>query len=349
MKVLIVKMSSLGDIIHTLPALTDAVEYEPAIRFDWVVEEAFTDVPAMHPAVETVLPIAMRRWRRHWSGALTALKEFREFRRRLLASKYDLVIDAQGLIKSALVTRMCRGEKAGLDSASARESLASVVYDRPYRIEGGRHAVERTRELFAAALGYSVPPRPARYGLLHVQATTESNSIMLLHGTTWPSKQWPQICWQQLGRLIEDDGYKVVLPFGNDQERGQAEAIASALTGAHILPPSSLGELAAQMSCSTGVVSVDSGLGHLAAALGVPMVALYGPTDPGLTGVAGPHQSVLVGDHLPCIPCLKRHCKFRSPADSSRIHPPCFAMMTPGRVWDSLKFHIAGSTIRKPS
>ncbi|MEX2489385.1 MAG: lipopolysaccharide heptosyltransferase I [Pseudomonadales bacterium] len=343
MKVLIVKMSSLGDIVHTLPALTDAVEYDPTIRFDWVVEEAFTDIPAMHPAVENVLPIAMRRWRRHWSGALGALKEFREFRGRLRASKYDLVIDAQGLLKSAFVTRMCLGETAGLDRVSARESLASLVYDRPYQIEVGRHAVDRTRELFAAALGYSVPPRPARYGLLLSQKTDESKSIMLLHGTTWPSKQWPQMCWQQLGSLVEDDGFQVILPYGNDHEREQAEAIASALSRAAVLPPSSLGELAAQMSCSSGAVSVDSGLGHLAAALGVPMVALYGPTDPELTGVSGPHQSVLVGDHLPCIPCLKRICKFRRPEDSGRIHPPCFATMTPERVWDSLKFHIAGS------
>jgi len=286
--------------------------------------------------------VAIRRWRNQWPGAIVAIKEIQKFRERLGACEYDLVLDAQGLIKSAIVTRMCRGETAGFDRTSAREPLASLAYDRRYRIERGAHAVERTRELFARAIGYSVPARDARYGLLHRQSKDkEGQTIMLLHGTTWSSKQWPLACWQQLGRLIEDEGYKVVLPFGDSREHANAKAIAGALSAANLLPPTSLRELTDRMASSVGAVSVDSGLGHLAAALDVPLVALYGPTDPALTGVNGAHQTVLVGGHLPCIPCLKRNCKFRRPEDSSKIYPPCFAMMTPGKVWHSLKFHMA--------
>ncbi len=338
---LIVKMSSLGDVVHTLPALTDAVDYRSDIRFDWVVEEAFKDIPRMHPAVEEVLPVAIRRWRGNW---LASSREVRAFLGRLRQTHYDLIIDAQGLIKSALVTRFCEGEKCGLDRRSARESLASLAYDRKIYVERGQHAVERTRALFADAIGYARPRAQARYGLLHpARVENAEKTIMLLHGTTWPSKQWPLACWQQLGALIEHDGYRVALPFGDPEEEERAEEIAGALGAARILPRVTLGKLAEMIAAAAGVVTVDSGLGHLAAALDVPLVALYGPTDPTLTGMYGMHQTVLVGGHLPCIPCLKRDCMYRRSNDSSKIYPPCFASMTPAKVWAALKFHIAQS------
>lgn len=338
MRVLIVKMSSLGDVIHTLPAVTDALDQLPGTRFDWVVEEAFRDIPAMHPAVERVISVAIRRWRGNWSGAL---REIRPSLMALREQQYDRVIDAQGLIKSALVTRLSRGPSVGFDRASAREPLASLAYDTCLAVPKGQHAVERVRQLFAGALDYPVPAGVPRYGLLPAEVYgDEAKNVILLHGTTWPSKQWPIHCWQALGDLIEADGYRVMLPFGNDEEARRAEVIADALQSASILPRPDLARLAGIIGTSAGVVSVDTGLGHLATALGTPVVALYGPTDPALTGMHGERQTVFVGGHLPCIPCMKRTCKYRMPDDSSKIYPPCFETMTPVKVWDALKFHM---------
>ncbi len=161
MRVLVVKTSSMGDVLHTLPALTDAMQAMPDIRFDWVVEEGFAQIPSWHPAVERVLPVAIRRWRKAWFSAPISA-ERRAFRDALRAVRYDAVIDAQGLVKSAaLVTRLARGIKHGMDWQTAREPLASLFYNRRHPIAKAQHAVERTRELFAKSLGYVKPTAQA--------------------------------------------------------------------------------------------------------------------------------------------------------------------------------------------
>mgnify|MGYP003604329080 FL=1 len=164
MRVLLIKTSSLGDVIHTLPALTDAARAIPGIQFDWVVEEGFAEIPTWHPAVAQVIPVALRRWRKNllqtWKSG-----EWAAFKQRLREGRYDLVIDAQGLLHSALLTRYVDAPVAGLDRASAREPLASRCYDRPCAVAWGQHAVERVRQLFAQALGYSLPQSVGDYGL----------------------------------------------------------------------------------------------------------------------------------------------------------------------------------------
>ena len=155
MRVLVIKTSSLGDVIHTLPALTDAARAIPGIRFDWVVEEGFAEIPAWHPAVSQVITVAIRRWRKHPLKTLRS-GEWSRFKQRLRESHYDLVIDAQGLLKSAWLTRYVKTPVAGLDSNSAREPIAARFYDRPYSVPRGQHALERTRQLFGQALGYSL-------------------------------------------------------------------------------------------------------------------------------------------------------------------------------------------------
>ena len=335
MKLLIVKTSSLGDVVHTLPAVTDACSFCDDLTIDWVVEEAFAEIPKFHPGVTNVIPVALRRWRRNWSGAIRS-GEIADFSSTLRRESYDLVIDAQGLIKSALITRLARGTRAGYDRSSSREGLASLFYDCVVGVNPNQHAIERTRQLFAELLDYSVP-QTVEFGLVAGAPVGEqAASVMLLHGTTWPSKHWPEEYWRAIATLAEQDGFQVLIPAGNEDERLRAHRIAS--PSAKVLTSMTLGELALQLSSCAGVLTVDTGLGHLAAALGVPVAALYGPTDPSLTGIRGPFQEIIVSDHLPCIPCRKRNCKFDE--YSSKIYPPCFSKTTPEGTWKALRSQI---------
>lgn len=355
MRVLIVKMSSMGDIIHTLPALTDARRLRPELRFDWVVEEAFAEIPAWHPAVDRVIPVAIRRWR----GSLTALwrsGEFGEFRRALRAEHYDLIIDAQGLIKSGIVSRISRGLTAGLSNSTVREPLATLFYNKRISVPRDMHAVERVRELFARSLNYNHDRRLLDYGLRLPpvepripDGDPERPTLVFLHGTTWQNKHWPEPMWKALLHLATARGYRVLLPWGSDEERERAARLAAADPHASVLPRLSLIELARVLERAAGVVAVDTGLAHLAAALDVPAVVLYGPTDPALAGTHGSHQHHLCSS-LACAPCLKRRChyqgepKFLTLGDrSGRVEPPCFSSHPPEAVFERLLSAVRGA------
>jgi len=290
--VLVVKMSSLGDVIHTLPALTDAAAALPGTRFDWVVEEAFAEVPGWHPAVDRVLPVAIRRWRRRPLRDFTG-PEWRRARAALRSRTYDAVIDAQGLLKSALVTRLARGPRFGPDRRSAREGLASLAYDRALPVPREHHAVERTRLLFARALGYPVPAGPPDYGLwgrLQPDGGPTPRELLFFHGTARAEKLWPEERWLALSQLAAAREFRVGLPWGSAAERERAQRIAAACTAAGVLPRQGLTALAGRLLRARGAVAVDTGLAHLAAALAVPAVTLYGPTSPRLVGTLGPNQ-----------------------------------------------------------
>lgn len=292
MRVLIVKMSSLGDLIHTLPAITDARAARDNISFDWVVEENFAEVPGWHSAVDQVIPIALRRWRQ---APLQALRspEWKDFRQTLKKPHYDLVIDAQGLVKSAWVGLMVRAPVAGLDSRSARERLAALTYRHRYPVPRDMHAVERTRQLFAQALQYSLPAETGDYALdiRRFNSTGHRDrQVVFLHGTSRADKCWPVEYWCELCKKVGDQGFAVVLPWGSDEERQRAERIADSSPRALLMPRLNLTGIAAVLSRSVAAVSVDTGLGHLCAALDLPTVALYGPTRPKLVGTYGAHQ-----------------------------------------------------------
>ena len=297
MRVLIVKTSSMGDVIHTLPALTDAMHAYPNIQFDWVIEENFSQIPHWHPAVKDVLPLALRRWRKHWFG--TQQREERcRFRQDLQQRPYDIVIDAQGLIKSAaLVTRLAQGIKHGGDSRSARESLASFWYDCRHSINQKQHAVERIRDLFASSLQYTKPQSQGDYAIAqHFTSTLAEDSqqyLMFLHATTRDNKHWPESHWRDLLALLETRGLQVKLPWGTEHERQRSLRLADGFQHAVVLPRLSLAEVAQQLAGAQAIVSVDTGLSHLAAALDRPNITLYGPTDPGLIGGYGKHQLAL--------------------------------------------------------
>ncbi|WP_313130320.1 lipopolysaccharide heptosyltransferase RfaC [Pseudescherichia vulneris] len=300
MRVLIVKTSSMGDVLHTLPALTDAMQAIAGIRFDWVVEEGFAQIPSWHEAVDRVIPVALRRWRKAWfSDPVKA--ERRAFRETLRAVHYDAIIDAQGLVKSAaLVTRLAHGPKHGMDWQSAREPLASLFYSRRHHIAKQQHAVERTRELFAKSLGYSKPQTQGDYAIAQhfvEESTTDAPYAVFLHATTRDDKHWPEARWRDLLALMATSGLKIKLPWGAPHEEARARRLAEGFDYVEVLPRLSLEKVARELAGARMVVSVDTGLSHMAAALDRPNFTLYGPTDPGLIGGYGKNQLAVRSPH----------------------------------------------------
>jgi heptosyltransferase-1 len=294
MRVLIVKTSSMGDVLHTLPALTDAQQAIPDIHFDWVVEEGFAQIPSWHSAVDRVIPVAIRRWRKAWFSA-PIKTERKAFRNAVRLQQYDAIIDAQGLVKSAaLVTRLAHGIKHGMDWSTAREPLASLFYNRKHHIARQQHAVERTRELFAKSLGYTKPQSQGDYAIAQ-HFLTELNAdagqyAVFLHATTRDDKHWPEANWRELIGLLNNAGIRIKLPWGAAHEEARARRLAEGFTYVDVLPRMSLEEVARVLAGAKFVVSVDTGLSHLTAALDRPNITLYGPTDPGLIGGYGKNQ-----------------------------------------------------------
>ena len=296
MRLLLVKMSSLGDVIHTLPALGDALGAQPGLQVDWVVEEAFAEVPGWHPAVRRVIPVALRRWRRAPFAAWRS-GEWARFRQALAERPYELVIDAQGLLKSAFVARLTGAPCAGYDRRSVREPLAACAYHRRFPVTRECHAIERTRQLFARALDYTVPPGEPGYGIdrARLPAASAEGDVLFLHGSSRADKCWPEVSWIALGEQVARAGHTVLLPWGNEDERARAQRIAHVLPAARVLPRMTLAEIAALLCAVRASVAVDTGLGHLAAALGTPCVSLYGPTRIDLIGTRGANQRQLRG------------------------------------------------------
>jgi heptosyltransferase-1 len=334
-RVLVVKTSSIGDVIHTLPALTDARRAIPEIMFDWVVEDDLAPIPRWHPAVDRVVTVAYRQWRYRpaqgiLGGALAA------FRARLRERRYDAVIDAQGLYKSGVITAMADGPRHGYDLASCREKLAPLAYDRRYHVPRAGHAIQRTRALFAMALGYEAPETLPDYGL-DVTRLPPSDLprpfVLLLHGTKWRTKLWSPQRWRALARLAAGDGHGVCLPWQTGAERRRAEAVAIAAPGARVLPPADLDHIAGVLARAAGVVAVDTGLAHLAAALSVPTVTLYGVTAPGRTGTMGARQAHAVAA-MPCVPCRNKICNYTGNAHAPS---PCLDSLAPEAVWRTLR------------
>jgi len=336
MRVLLIKTSSLGDVLHTLPALSDAAEAMPGIRFDWVVEEAFAEIPEWHPVVDRVIQVAIRRWRKSPLKAVLS-GEWLAFRRQLRAREYDLVLDAQGLIKSALLSQMSRGRVVGLDKNSAREPLASRFYQQGFSVERGEHAIIRLRKLFAKALDYELPTSTLDFGINRVdpEEGEAAPSILLVHGTTWTTKHWPDEYWAELAGIVNSAGYKVLLPWGSAEERARAEWIAVD-HDAEILPRGSLDLLSRRIQQAAGAICVDSGIAHLVAAMDIPSVTIYGATSAHLTGTMGNHQ-LHVEARFDCAPCLSRECDFRGASD---VRPACYQSVPPNDVWQKLQSEV---------
>lgn len=300
-KVLIVKLSSLGDVVHAMPAVQDIRAALPGTQVDWVVEKGFAPLVRRCEGVGRVIECELRRWRKAPFSALTRL-QWRVFRDELRQEAYDAVIDLQGLAKSALVARLARKAPGGRRYALANRTEGSSyeaptrwVADEAIRIEPHVHAVRRSRELCARALGYEVPPA-VRWGLAGQAAAQEGvPAVALVHGTSRADKAWPEASWRELGLRLIETGCPVVLPHGSEAERARSERLALALgPSASVWPPMDLGALTDRLAGCAGVIGVDSGLSHIAVALGLPHVQLYNFDTAWRTGPEGGARQVAV-------------------------------------------------------
>jgi heptosyltransferase-1 len=285
--ILFIKTSSLGDVIHHMPALTEARRARPDARLSWAVEEAFAPLVRLHSGVDEVIPVAWRRWRRSLYSPAT-LGEIGDSLRGIRARRYDEIIDSQGLLRSAVMARVAQGRRQGYDSGSIREPLASLLYDVRHSVSRESHAIERNRTLTALALGYA--PRGAPdYGLDRASLMPKGGAAyaVLLHATARAQKLWPEENWVALGKVLAPAGLEFVLPWGTDEERMRAQRIAAKLPAAKVGERQPVDATARLIAGASFVIGVDTGLLHVAAALGVPLVAIFAGSNPGLTGPVG--------------------------------------------------------------
>jgi lipopolysaccharide heptosyltransferase I len=335
MRVLIVRLSSMGDVVHTLPALTDAAKANPAVRFDWAVDEAFADIPAWHQNVEKVFPVSLRRWRRGLKSA-SGRAEVKAFLRSLRSQTYDAVIDLQGEFKSAFVARLAKGRRFGYDGASAREWGAHAIYQNKFEVPQGIHSMARMRKLLAQAFSYSYDEHSVDYGIqverLPPPLPLKKPYVVFIHNTSWESKNWPESYWRELAERVAEAGFSIVLPWGSEAERERAARIAGAEPNSIALPKLSISEKASIIGAAAATVGLDTGLSHIAAALGVPSVTLYGATDPNLCGAIGAHQ-IHLQSTFECVKCHETTCSFAN----STFKPACFENVGPSRVWTELQ------------
>lgn len=294
MRVLIIKMSSMGDIIHTLPAVTDATKAISNIQFDWVVEEAFIEIPKWHNQIQQIIPIGLRRWRKNIYRTIQN-EELKQFYTQLREQKYDFVLDAQGSIKSAITSYLSRGYRLGLDKHSVRESLAYLAYQQTFSVSWQQHAINRLRQLFSKALNYRLPETKPDYGinkekLIQTKIELPENYLVFIPNTSCATKLWSNQAWSMLIDKMTALGINVFIPWGSENERKNAIQLSNKTPLAQVLPYLNLNEMAAILMGAKAVVAVDTGLSHLSAALAVPTIVLYGPTNPSLIGTIGASQ-----------------------------------------------------------
>ena len=288
MHILLVKLSSLGDVIHNFPIVTDIRRAYPHAIVDWATDASYASVVAMHPGINRVLPVHLRALKKSWSqprGYWQLLAD----RKMLGHEKYDLTIDTQGLLKSGLVAYCAGSDIAGYDKNSIREPIVSRFYQRQYAVSRTEHAVVRNRRLAALALDYQLPAI-CDYGITAptvASAITPTNKpyAVLLHATSRSDKTWDVSSWIALGRALNQTGLTVVLPSGNAAEYATSQRIASGLEYAQALDNMPLSATAAMIARAAFVVGVDTGLTHLAVALNRPTVGIYLTTQPALTGL----------------------------------------------------------------
>ena len=327
----------MGDVLHLMPALSDLMAAQSNVVVDWMVEDSFAEIPTWHPSVDRVIKVSTRRWRSlRWQN----LKEFFAFVKELRGQSYDLVIDAQGLMKSAAIARFAKLEKggvrAGFSGRSIKESPAAKLYHQRIDVEREQHAIDRLRQLFSGVFNYDVPSETLNYSLKlpkslkPLKSKQAQNTIMLFHGTTWATKHLPDQLWRDIADLACNDGYKVLLAWGNEAERKRANWVAELRSEISVLDRSTLTDLAHTIASIDGAIAVDTGLGHMAAALGVPCVSAYGSTNAALTGAKGENQALIQSEYA-CSPCLLKSCPKLVSSDDvdakvaeNASVPPCY-------------------------
>ena len=306
LRILLVKTSSLGDVIHNLPVVCDIVSHYPEARIDWLVEESFASLPKLHPRVDKVITVAVRRWKRSVFQSST-WREIGAMRSTLAQCRYDLIIDTQGLLKSALLGANANGPHYGYDRSSAREPLASLFYQHTYPVARLQHAVERNRQLAAQALGYTLQGK-ADFGIhapeiASLEWLPSARYFVLLHATSRDDKLWEETNWVALGKQLHEQGIACVLPWGSAKEQERSQRLAALIPEAIATPKLNLDQVATLLAGAHAIVGVDTGIAHLAAALHRPTIGIYTATDPLLTGVYQGDLTINLGgmQHSPSV------------------------------------------------
>jgi heptosyltransferase-1 len=331
-RILFIKLTSLGDLIHALPALSDAKSARPELEFDWVIDENFREIATWHPAVKGIITTNHRKWRGTLADSSTR-GSISDLIARIRAADYDLVIDGQGNFKTALLSMFARGPRAGFDRHSVREWIAHLAYQRRFAASKSAHAIDRLRRLFAAALDYPIPNSPPDFRIqkerfVEPKVDLPKEYLVFVHNASWKTKLWPEAHWAELLKKSVQTGFKVLLPWGNEMEEARAKRLAIH-SEVQVLPKLSLSEMGYVLERAKACVCMDTGLSHLVAALDVPSITLYGSTDSGLIGASGASQVHLRSD-LPCSPCRKKTCRY------TKGDNPCLQQITPDRVYTEL-------------
>ena len=300
MKVLILKLTSMGDLMHALPALTEAEQNIKNISFDWVVDKAFSSVPGWHPAVDKIIKTDHRNWKKQLFSS-EPREALNLVKKEINATDYDYVVDMQNNLKSAFLSFLSDHRVTGMDASSSREYPAHWAYSNKVNINKSLHAIDRQKELLASSLGYS-PTSDINYGISKVKflepaMPLPARYVVLVQNASWPTKQWPVACWKDLVKHLDGHGVNVLLPSGNKEELLRAKDIASVSEKATALEILPLNEVAYIIDNADYCICSDTGLAHLSAVVNTPSLTLYGPTDINLIGTKGNNQIHIVGDN----------------------------------------------------
>ena len=300
MRALIIKLTSMGDLMHALPALTDASNAYPDIQFDWIVDENFSAVPSWHPKVSDIITTNHRTWRKQLLSS-SLRRELKTLKTKINAGNYDVVIDMQNNLKSAVLSYFIRKEVHGLDKNSAREYPAHWAYAFKHEVPKNLHAVARQRSLLAQSLNYKIDDESINYKVdksvfRAPDFSLPNKYLVLVHNASWPTKLWPISYWQKFIELINYEGYTAILPSGSEEEVARAEEIVSSNAKAIALKRLSLNEVAYVIEHSLGCVCSDTGLAHLSAVLDKPSVTMYSVTDESLIGTRGKNQEHIISN-----------------------------------------------------
>ena len=288
----------MGDLMHALPALTEAKEFNQDIVFDWVVDRSFSEVPKWHPAVNKVIKTDHRNWEKQFFSP-----ESRDALRSVINdinnTEYDLVIDMQNNLKSSFVSYLCKHKVTGMDFKSVREFPAHLSYNKKINISKDLHAITRQNIILSEALGYSTL-NSSDYGITDVNFIKPSfdlpsEYVVLVQNASWKTKQWSIVNWQLLVNHLDKLGIDMILPSGNKEEYLRAKKISSVSGKTHVLKPIALNEIAYIMNKAKFSVCSDTGLAHLSAVVDTPSLTLYGPTDTKLIGTKGNNQFHIIG------------------------------------------------------
>ncbi len=295
-KILIVKTTSMGDVIHALPAVHDLAKAFPQAQIDWVVEKSFADIPRLSAHVTNVHEVAVRQWRKKLFDAQT-WREIGSVKKALTSERYDLVVDLQGLLKSALIAKWAKASVAGYDAQSIKEPMASHLYNERFAVSKSLLAVTRCRELLAKAVGYDYDEKTLAFGMKNLEAQKEASPYaVFLVNTSRETKLWAEERWMVLAKTVHEEGLNVKFLWGAQEERERVERIAKAAGDfCCVMPRMPIGECARVIQGAAFAIGVDTGLTHLAAATAVPTVGLFLDFPIELVGLTGERVTSLGG------------------------------------------------------